>query len=221
MNFQCPFWGVILTHFWLSSDEEETLKQSEDVVSAVTKQNKGAYLTSPTACAASNLTKTARLKQSPVVTLHPQVRIEKEDEKGKMKGTGIDFVCTSFYLKGLFKDQNYQRPILIKFLTENFLQSELGDHLQISIYHSSLKSKEKVFIAKRDAPQRGFLVSAFIDFSSGPEQVNKIHCCQVYPLASYSVPGTAYDNSIYLFYWFAFEINLALMKGHLGPRPYF
>lgn len=176
------------------------MKQSEDVVSAVKKQNKGAYLTSPTACAASNLTKTARPKQSPVVTVHPQVRIKKEDEKEKMKGTGIDFVCTGFYLKGLFKDQNYQRPILIKFLTENFLQSELGDHSQISIYHSSLKSKEKVFIAKRDAPQRGFLASAFIDFSSGPEQVNKIHCCQVSPLASFSILETAYDNSMHLCY---------------------
>lgn len=176
------------------------MKQSEDVVSTVTKQNKGAYLTSPTACAASNLTKTARPKQSPVVTVHPQVRIKKEDEKEKMKGTGIDFVCTGFYLKGLFKDQNYQRPILIKFLTENFLQSELGDHSQISIYHSSLKSKEKVFIAKRDAPQRGFLASAFIDFSSGPEQVNKIHCCQVSPLASFSILETAYDNSMHLCY---------------------
>ena len=221
MNFQCPFWGVVLIHFWLSSDEEETLKQSEGVVSAVTKQNKGAYLTSPTACAASNLTKTARPKQSPVVTVHPQVRIKKEDEKEKMKGTGIDFVCTGFYLKGLFKDQNYQRPILIKFLTENFLQSELGDHSQISIYHSSLKSKEKVFIAKRDAPQRGFLASAFIDFSSGPEQVNKIHCCQVSPLASFSILETAYDNSMHLCYWFAFEINLALMKGRLSLRADF
>lgn len=176
------------------------MKQSEGVVSAVTKQNKGAYLTSPTACAASNLTKTARPKQSPVVTVHPQVRIKKEDEKEKMKGTGIDFVCTGFYLKGLFKDQNYQRPILIKFLTENFLQSELGDHSQISIYHSSLKSKEKVFTAKRDAPQRGFLASAFIDFSSGPEQVNKIHCCQVSPLTSFSILETAYDNSMHFCY---------------------
>lgn len=104
------------------------------------------------------------------------------------------------YSKVYLKTKTTKGQSLSNFLTENFLQSELGDHLQISIYHSSLKSKEKVFIAKRDAPQRGFLVSAFIDFSSGPERVNKIHCCQVYPLASYSVLGTAYDNSIYLFY---------------------